>query len=111
MVGFPTELAVAVTTSTVAAVGSIVCALIASRNGQRAEKAASDAADYRRDRERLDVAKWKVLVATMEGVTVLLHQAKGEKLNGNVEAALDRIQDAEDGLNDVQAELLARIVQ
>lgn len=103
------EIVVAIITSTVAALGSIVCALIANRNGKRAEDAANIAAEYRRDREALDVAKWKVLKATMEGVTVLLHQAKGEKLNGNVEDALDNMREAEASLDDVQTRLLAKM--
>ena len=103
------ELLVAIVTSTVAAVSSITCALIASKNGRKQDESAKSAETYRKDRERLDVAKWKVLKATMEGVTVLLKQAKGEKLNGNVEEALGNIQDAEQSLDDVQTALLARV--
>lgn len=104
-----TELLIAIVTSSTAAVSGIVCAWMANRNGKRAEKAARDTEAYRRDREELDVAKWKVLKATMEGVTVLLRQAKGERLNGNVEAALDGIEEAEQSLDEVQAKLLAKM--
>lgn len=103
------EIVVALITSTIAAFGSIECALIATRNGKKAEDAARSTEAYRRDREEIDVAKWKVLKATMEGVTVLLRQAKGERLNGNVEAALDGIEEAEQSLDEVQAKLLAKM--
>lgn len=105
------EIVIAIVTSSTAALSSIACALIASRNGKRAEDAAKSAEAYRRDREELDVAKWKVLKATMEGVTVLLKQAKGEQLNGNVEEALTDIQKAGESLDDVQSRLLAKIQQ
>lgn len=104
-----TELLIAIVTSSTAAASGIACAWISSRNGKKAEKAAKDAQEYRRDREELDVAKWKVLKATMEGVTVLLHQARGEKLNGNVEDALDNIKEAEHSLDEVQTKLLAKM--
>jgi hypothetical protein len=103
------EIIAAIVTSTVAAAASITCAWLANRNGRRAEEAARITEAYRKDREALDVAKWKVLKATMEGVTVLLRQAKGERLNGNVEAALDGIEEAEQSLDEVQAKLLARM--
>ena len=103
----PTELTIAIVTSTVAAISSISCALIANRNGKRAESAAKDAKEYRTKRERLDKAKWKVLIATMGGVNLLLHQAQGEELNGNVETAIADIEKAKDELNEVQGDILA----
>ena len=101
------ELAIAIVTSSLAAVSAIVSAWLANRNGKRQEKAAKDAVEYRTKRERLDKAKWKVLIATMGGVSLLLHQAHGEKLNGNVTAAIDDIEKAKDELNEVQSDILA----
>lgn len=88
--------------STIAAVAAIASAYIASKNKQEAEKTAKVAQEYRDRREEIDVAKWKVLLSTMEGVTVLLHHAKGEKLNGNVESALSHIEESRDKLTQVQ---------
>ena len=103
----PTELAIAIVTSTMACVGAVASALISNRSAKNQEKAASEAREYRTKRERLDKAKWKVLIATMSGVSLLLHQAHGDKLNGNVEAALGQIKDAKDELDEVQSDILA----
>lgn len=101
------ELAIAIVTSSIAAVSSIVCAWLSNRNGKKAEAAAEDAKEYRTKRERLDKAKWKVLIGTMDGVSLLLHQAHGEQLNGNVDAAIENIEKAKDELNEVQSDILA----
>lgn len=103
------ELLVPIITSTIAAVAAVMSAWLTSKAKANQEKAAKDTREYREQRERLDKAKWKVLLATMEGVTVLLHQAKGEKLNGNVEKALGNIDEASDELNEVQTELMAKV--
>lgn len=105
----PTELMIAIVTSTVAAVGSIICAVITSGASKRQDKANKDAMEYREKREKLDVAKNKVLLSTMEGVLVLLRQAKGDKLNGNVEAAIDSIVSAKDDLTEVRSEIAAQL--
>ena len=88
--------------SIIGAVGAVAAAYISTKNKKEAEKAAEEAKAYRERRERIDRAKWKVLLATQEGVTVLLRQAKGEKMNGNVDAALERIAKATDELTEVQ---------
>lgn len=105
----PTELLIAIVTSSVAAINSIVCTLIAHASGVKQDKANKDARDYRTQREKLDKAKTKVLLSTMEGVTVLLYQAKGEKLNGNVEAALCDIRESKDALTDVRSDIAAQL--
>lgn len=97
-----TELIIAIITSSLAAITSIATALIAKGNRK-------DASDYRTKREKLDRAKWKVLNATMEGVSLLLHQAHGDKLNGNVDAALDRIKDAEADLDDLMSDIIVDV--
>ena len=96
------ETLITIVPSVVAAVGAVCAAYVSTKNKEEAEKTAKDAKAYRERRERIDRAKWKVLLATQEGVTVLLHQAKGEKLNGNVDAALNRIAKATDELEEVQ---------
>ena len=101
---------VEIATSTIAAVAAIACAVIANGTRKKQDASAKDARDYREKREKLDVAKSKVLLSTMEGVTVLLHQAKGEQLNGNVEHALGAIQDAKDDLETVRSEIVAQQV-
>lgn len=96
------ETLITIVPSVVAAVGAVAAAYISTKNKEEAKKTAEDAKAYRERRERIDRAKWKVLLATQEGVTVLLHQAKGEKMNGNVDAALSRIAKAKDELTEVQ---------
>ena len=103
----PTELAIAIVTSSLAAVSAIASAWLASRTSKTQENIAKEAHEYRTKRERLDKAKWKVLIATMDGVSLLLHQAHGDKLNGNVEAALNDIDKARDELNEVNSDILA----
>ena len=103
------EILIAVIPASVAAVASVLCALITSGARQAQKESAREAHEYRSQRERLDKAKWKVLIATMEGVTVLLHQARGEQLNGNVEDALEGISAAEAELSDVQAGIFAQL--
>lgn len=96
------DVLIAIFPSTVAAVAAVASAYISNKTKEDAAKNAKGAEEYRERRERIDQAKWKVLLSTMEGVTVLLHQAKGEKLNGNVDAALERIAKATDELTEVQ---------
>lgn len=98
-----------IATSTIAAVAAVACALISTKARRKQDEAAKDAKDYRVQREKLDVAKSKVLLSTMEGVTVLLHQAKGEKLNGNVEAALTDIREAGKELENVRTEIAVQL--
>ena len=103
----PTELAIAIVTTTGTLIVSIVNGFMTRNNAKKQEKAAQEVKEYRTKRERLDKAKWKVLIATMGGVSLLLHQAHGDKLNGNVEAALEEINDAKSELDDVQSDILA----
>ena len=100
------ELAIAITTSAIAAVAAVLAAWLSATAKATQERNADEVKRYRTERERIDRAKWKVLLATMEGVTVLLKSAKGEQLNGNVEEALEDIQEANDELHEIQVEAL-----
>ena len=104
----PTELAVAIVTSTTAAVAAVASAWLSNRSAKKQDESMRRADEYRTQREKLDKAKNKVLVATMDGVLVLLHQAHGDKLNGNVTAAIEDIRDAKDELEDVRGDILAQ---
>ena len=97
-----TELIIAIFTSSIAAIASVTCAWLANRSGK-------DAKSYRSKREQLDKAKWKVLTATMSGVSLLLHHAHGEELNGNVEAALKKIDEANKELDDVNSDIISKV--
>lgn len=92
----------------IAAIGGIAAAYVSTKNRQETEKTAKETKEYRDTREKIDTAKWKVLLATQAGVEVLLVQAKGEKLNGNVEAALAGIHKAKEELTKVQIENLVK---
>lgn len=52
-------------------------------------------------RKELDVAILGLMFANAEGNEVLLHQAHGEQVNGNVDAALSHIQQAKARCNEV----------
>ena len=52
-------------------------------------------------RKRLDVAILSLAFATSEGTEVLLHQAHGEQVNGNVDAALASIKNARSKCNEI----------
>lgn len=101
------DVVIAALPASIAALASVICALLARETRKKQEAAAKDAKDYRSQREKLDTAKSKVMLSTLEGVTVLLHQAKGEKLNGNVEAALIDIREAGKELEEVRSEIVA----
>lgn len=79
---------------------------------KRAEKRAdilrADDMDYRRRREERDKARevrdadlYDLLFATASGTEVLLHQAHGERVNGNVDEALQEIREAKAECNRV----------
>lgn len=52
-------------------------------------------------REERDSALYGLVFANASGTEVLLHQAHGERLNGNVEAAIDSIGTAKAKFNEV----------
>ena len=54
--------------------------------------------DYRKE---LDVSLLGLAFASAEGTEVLLHQAHGEQVNGNVDAALDSIKRAKGRCNEI----------
>lgn len=79
-------------------------ALIAALMG-RAEKRN---AAYRKERDERDKAReerdaclYDLVFATATGTEVLLHQAHGERVNGNVEEALESIKKAKSECNHV----------
>lgn len=52
-------------------------------------------------REERDACMYDLVFATASGTEVILHQAQGEKLNGNVEEALGQIRRAKSECNHV----------
>ena len=103
------ELLIVAIPSLIAAIGGIASAYITTKAKEQQEKSARDAKEYREQREKLDKAKNGVLIATMEGVTVLLKKAKSSNSDSNVEEALGNIHAAKHELTDVRNEIAARL--
>lgn len=68
---------------------------VRERERDKAEK------EREESRKELDVAILGLMFANAEGNEVLLHQAHGEQVNGNVDAALSSIQAAKARCNEV----------
>ena len=72
---------------------------------EKREKAEKEAEDERKARDQsrkeLDLAILGLAFATSEGTEVLLHQAHGDQVNGNVDKALKSIGDARSRCNEI----------
>lgn len=97
-------------------VGIIVVAALQLAQNQSAKKDREDNEKYRKTREeaekvreKRDAALYALVFADSTGTEVLLHQAHGEKMNGNVDAALRDIHDAKANLNNICNTQMARI--
>ena len=111
----PTEVIVAVITL-VQAIGVAIIAGLFSRNAkktaeyrQKTEKYRQIRAEKDRLREERDTALYELVLADSTGTEVLLHQAHGEKLNGNVESALHGIATAKASFQSICTSQAAKI--
>ena len=82
----------------VAAINGIMSRKARDDESYRRER---DEAERRRERDRreLDAAILGLMFSTAGGTEVLLHQAHGEQVNGNVNAALQSIKEAKSECN------------
>ena len=72
------------------------------RQREEAEKERDKEREKReQSRKQLDVAILALAFATSEGTEVLLHQAQGEQVNGNVDSALESIHNARRTCNEL----------
>lgn len=83
------------------AVGVAVIGGMLSRSDKARED--SDQAHIAREQQRMerDTCLYDLMFATAEGTEVLLHSAHGEKMNGNVDEALESIKKAKAECNRV----------
>ena len=79
---------------TVAIVGGLI-----ARSNKKAEEIESARAERDDLREKRDACLYDLIFATAVGTEVLLQQAHGEKMNGNVEDALTSIRSAKSECN------------
>ena len=88
---------------TVAFVGGIYAKLSADVKRRADEQDARDEERAERDRirEERDACLYDLMFATASGTEVLLHQAHGDHLNGNVEDALSSIRKAKSECNHI----------
>ena len=97
----PVEVVVAVI-GAIQALGVAVIGALITANHRK------DEAD-REARERRDAANYDLLFAVADGVEVLLEQAHGDKMNGNVEKALQSVRAAKSNCKHVYNEQVAKI--
>lgn len=84
----------------VAIIGGIEAVIVAIIGGIITRNRKTDE-EHQKQREERDAALYALAFANASGTEVLLHQAHGEKLNGNVEDALNGIQSAKSRFNEV----------
>ena len=104
----PVEVVVAII-GAIEAIGVAIIGGIITSN-RRKDEADRDARVKREEaRERRDATNYDLLFAVADGVEVLLEQAHGEKMNGNVDAALESIHDAKGECNRVFNRQVAKL--
>lgn len=82
---------------------------ILSRNRKEDEARERKRDNEQRAREERDAAVYDLTFALANGVEVLLHQAHGERLNGNVEDALNQITRAKSECNHLFNKTVAKL--
>jgi len=102
---------------------AIIVAIIALIQGvavavinKQMNKVKDDNEAYRKKREKRDLERqerdeaiYNLVLANASGTEVLLHQAHGEQLNGNVEEALNSIHNAKSNYNKICNRQMAQI--
>lgn len=83
------------------AVGVALIGGMLSRSNRRAADRAKKVDEREKVRIERDTAMYDLVFASASGTEVLLHQAHGDHINGNVEEALDSIRNAKSECNHV----------
>lgn len=99
----------------VAIVALIQGVAVAVINGQM-NKVKEDNEEYRKKREKRDAERqerdeaiYNLVLANASGTEVLLHQAHGDRVNGNVDDALNSIHSAKSNYNKICNRQMAQI--
>ena len=82
-------------------IGVAIIGAIVARNNKRNEEYRKKREESERRREERDQALYDLVFADSTGTEVLLHQAHGDHLNGNVESALNSISKAKGVFNKI----------
>ncbi|MBR0403786.1 MAG: hypothetical protein IJI68_00980 [Eggerthellaceae bacterium] len=88
----------------VAIIGGIITAYRRKDEADRKAQAERDLA-----REKRDSANYDLLFSVADGVEVLLEQAHGDKMNGNIEAALNSVRKAKSNCNHIYNAQVAKL--
>lgn len=91
------------------AVGVAIIGALVARSNKRTEDAEKARGEREQAREERDACLYDLVFASASGTEVLLHQAHGEQVNGNVDDALDQIKLAKAECNHVFNRQAAKI--
>ena len=91
------------------AVGVAIIGGIITRNQKRHDEARKLREQHEAAREQRDAANYDLIFSVADGVEVLLEQAHGERMNGNVENALESVRNAKSRCNHLYNEQVAKL--
>lgn len=104
----PVEIVVAII-GAIEAMGVAIIGALITANRRKDEAAQKALVERDRAREKRDAHNYDLLFSVADGVEVLLEQAHGDKMNGNVEKALQSVRAAKSNCNHVYNEQVAKI--
>ena len=104
----PVEVIVAII-GAIEAIGVAIIGGIITANRRKDESDREERAKKEEAREIRDSANYDLLFAVADGVEVLLEQARGDKLNGNVDKALKSVELAKSQCNHFYNKQMAKL--
>lgn len=104
----PVEVIVAII-GAIEAIGVAIIGGIITANRRKDEADQVARAEKEQARERRDACNYNLLFSVADGVEVLLEQAHGDKMNGNVDAALASVRHAKSECNRLYNEQVAKL--
>lgn len=104
----PVEVIVAII-GAIQAVGVAIIGGIITRNQKCNDEARKLREQREAAREQRDAANYDLIFSVADGVEVLLEQAHGERMNGNVENALESVRNAKSRCNRLYNEQVAKL--
>ena len=104
----PPEVIVAIIAGVQAIAVAIIGGLI-QKNAKKTERYREEKEEQYELRKKRDKALYELVFADSTGTEILLHQAHGDHINGNVESAINSISTAKQNLRSVCTETAAQI--
>lgn len=104
----PVEIVVAII-GAIEAIGVAIIGGIITSNRKKDEADRAERAEKDRAREERDAANYDLLFSVADGVEVLLEQAHGDRMNGNVEKALESVRGAKSKCNHLYNREIAKL--